>query len=77
MRSMSYPSLLVFLEVKLFEWVKFTGASGHDVTVSGNGISHVEVVDILREWGSIAVSFSIWNMSKSFESTVFNKVVFN
>jgi len=74
---MSYPSLLVFLEVKLFEWVKFTGASGHDVTVSGNSISHVEVVDILREWGSIAVSFSIWNMSKSFESTVFNKVVFN
>ena len=74
---MGNPSLLIFLEVKLFEWVKFTGASSHDVTVSRNSVGHVEVVYILREWGSIAVSFSIWNMSKSFKSTVFNEIVFD
>jgi len=74
---MSYPSLTVFLEIELFQWVKFAGASSHDVTVSGNRVGHVEVIDILREWGSVCFGFTVWLMSKAFESTVFNEVVFD
>lgn len=69
--------MTVFLEVELFQWVEFTGASGHDVTVSGNSIGHVEVINILSEWGSVGLSSAIWLMSKAFESTVFDEVVFD
>jgi len=49
------PSLLVLLEVELLQWVELTAASGHDMAVSGDGISHVEVVNVFNQGGSVNV----------------------
>jgi len=50
---MSDPGLSIFLEVELLKWVQLSGASSHHMTVSWNGISHVEVINILTKLGSI------------------------
>ena len=50
---MSHPSLDVLLEVELLLGVKFSCASGHDLTVSGDCVSLVEIVQVVCEWSCV------------------------
>lgn len=69
--------MLVLLEVELLQWVELTAASGHDMTVSGDGVSHVEVVNVFDKGGSVNVGVAIWSVGKLFKSRAFNDVVLN
>lgn len=53
----------IFLEVVLLERVKLTGASCHDMTVSRDGIGHVEVLYVLGEGCAVQLGLSIWLVS--------------
>jgi hypothetical protein len=39
----------MFLKVELFLWIQLLGASSHDSTISGDRVSHVEVVNVVCE----------------------------
>lgn len=72
---MGQPGLLVLLEVELLQWVELAAASGHDVTVSGDGVGHVEVVNVFNEGGSVDAGVAVWLVSMFLESRAFNDVV--
>lgn len=65
---MSQPGLNIFFEVELLEWVQLTSASGHDVTVSGDGVGHVEVVYVFHQWSSVQLSLAVWLVGEAFEA---------
>jgi len=47
--SMSEPCLNVFLKVELLSWVEFFSASSHNLAVSRNNISLIEVIYVVSE----------------------------
>ena len=57
--SVSEPGLDVLLEVELLQLVEFLGAFSHDLTVYGDDISLVEVVNIVSERGLVEFGVSI------------------
>ena len=72
---MSDPSLIILLEVEFLEWVQFSGASSHHMAVSRDGISHVEVVNVLTKLSVIQVGVSIWFVGEVFEARTFDHIV--
>ena len=73
-RSVSYPGLHILLEVELLGWVELSAASGHDVTVSGNGVGHVEVVHVFGEGGLVGMGLTVRLVSMLLEARAFNEI---
>lgn len=75
---MCQPGDLVLLyEVVVLQGVQLASAPSHDVTVSRDHISHVKVVNVFNQVGSIHLCFTIWFMSMLFEARSFNMVIFD
>jgi hypothetical protein len=58
--SVSEPGLHGLLEVVLLPWVELFGASGHDLAVSGDHISLVEVVHVVSQGRLVDLDVSLW-----------------
>jgi len=71
---MSQPGLDIFLEVELLKRIKLTGASCHDMAVSGDGIGHVEVLHVLGEGRAVQLGLSIWLVSELFETGALDEI---
>jgi len=75
---MSQPGLLILLdEVEVLQWVQLACASCHYVTVSGDHIGHVEVVDVFNEVGSVQIEVAIWFVGDLFEARCFDMIEFD
>ena len=65
----------MFLEVVLLSRVEFLGASGHDLTVSRNDVSLVEVVNVVSQRGLIELGvLGVELESEMLEAGVLNNI---
>lgn len=71
---MSQPGVDVFLEVELLKRIKLTSASCHDMTVSGDGIGHVEVLYVLSQGCAVQLGVTIWLVSKMLETGALDEI---
>ena len=74
---MCYPSVNPLLEVSLLAWVQFSRASCHDVTVPGNRVSHVEVVDSISKHSVVNLFLAVGGLRKVGEAVWLDIVIFN
>ena len=72
---MSDPRVDPLLEVGLLLWVKLTSAPGHDVAISRDGVSHVEVVDGISEKRFAQLRPATALMSQLFEAVWLKHII--
>ena len=66
---MSEPGVVPLLKVLLLQWVELTGASCHNMGISADSVSHVEIVYGVSQQAVVDLSLTVSSMGKFFEDT--------